>query len=218
MKKQISIMLVILVVVLGVGWLLMQSSDNTPNNQSSSDPLDINQLISSNTQMTGSINAKVNIVEFGDYECPACGLVEPALERIISEYKNNPDFNFAFRHFPLPQHRAAVPAAHAAEAAGKQNKFWEMHQKIYNNQSEWSNKNNASEIFEKYAQELGLNVEQFKSDVISSSVEDKTQNDLRAADTLGLNQTPTIFINGQKLNYLPTYDQLKKQVDDLLQS
>jgi protein-disulfide isomerase len=215
MKKQVLGMLGVVVVIVGLGWLLMRSSSPVENNNQPQ-KFAITDLVDSDTHMTGSTNAKVNIVEYGDYQCPACAMVHPTLKRVIEEYKSNPDFNFAFLNFPLSQHANARPSAYAAEAAAKQGKFWEMHDMIYDHQKDWENSKNASEIFERYAQELGLNVDQFKSDVGSSDVRAAVDNDLAAANRLRLNHTPSLFINGEGLDYLPTYDQLKKQVEDLL--
>src|SRR5581483_190972 len=91
-----------------------------------------------------STNTKVTIIEFADFQCPACGQAHPALKQILEEYKGK--VTFIYRHFPLPQHQNAILAAKASEAAGEQGKFWEMHDMLYEKQNEWSESNNAEEI------------------------------------------------------------------------
>ena len=212
MKKQALVMIGIVVVVVGIGWLLLNTGGAVQSPQSLV-PTMINDLVVPETHMTGSTSAKVNLVEFGDYECPACGAVHPALKKVVEEYKGNPNFNFSFRNFPLSQHVTARPAAYAAEAAAKQSKFWEMHDMLYERQSELERKGNASDIFAGYAQQLGMNVDQFKSDMNSDSVRAAVDRDLADANRLDLNHTPTLYMNGVDLDYLPSYDQFKKLIE-----
>src|SRR3989344_175102 len=130
MTKELKIMAGIVVVVIAGAVLLFMKG-----NPAGRTPLaDAGKLVRDNSSMTGDKNAKVSLVEFGDYQCPFCSSLNPTLEKIRSDYKDNKDFNFVYRNFPLPQHQYAKISAEAAEAAGAQGKYWEMHNMIYDNQ------------------------------------------------------------------------------------
>lgn len=147
----------------------------------------------------GEASAPVTIEEFGDLQCPPCGALHPELMSLEKEY--GPRLRLVFRHFPLTQmHPYALEAAQAAEAAGEQGKFWEMHDWMYDNQKDWSTAPNARQIFTQEAQSLGLNVEKFKQDMNSAEVKQRIIMDYRRGVSLGVIGTPTIFINGRQLN------------------
>lgn len=163
----------------------------------------------------GTSSAKVTIVEYGDYQCPACGIVDPTVKRILKDYKNS--IYFVFRNFPLPMHANAQLAAKTALAAGQQNKFWEMHTKLYESQSQWSDKSSsqARELYIEYAKELGLDTQKFINALDQNTGNAKIQKDQDDAYKLGVNSTPTFYINGIKFSSL-SYDQFKKEIDILL--
>ena len=177
---------------------------------------DTNLLIGKVSYMTGKKEAKVNVVEFGDYQCPACGYASPIVDQLIQTYKNNPNVNFVFRNFPLPQHSNALVSAEAAQSAGAQGKFWEMHSMIYNGQSDWSGSTNALGIFTGYAQKLGLDVKKFTDAVNQQKFQDVIFKDRSDAQSLGVNATPTFFVNGEKVNGLPSFEEFKKKIDEEL--
>lgn len=159
----------------------------------------INQelLVRADSPKIGSLSASVTLVNFGDFQCPACGAYYPVVKKLTETYKGS--LILVFRHFPLPSHANAMPAARAAEAAGKQGKFWEMHDKIYETQRDWSAEKNPTEMFVGYAKSFGLNEEQFKKDMASSDVQKRIDNDVVDANTIGINATPTFFVNGEKI-------------------
>jgi protein-disulfide isomerase len=159
-------------------------------------------------------NAKVTLVEFADFQCPACARTHPVINQILNEYKGK--ITFIYRHFPLPQHQNAILAAKVSEAAGEQGKFWEMYNVLYDKQSLWSENNNASEIFIDFAKELKLNTASFKDAVNSNTFNETIQKDKDDAATLGINSTPTLFINNKKVTEFPTYENLKKLVEEHL--
>jgi hypothetical protein len=105
--------------------------------------VDEKSLVRETSHSIGPSDAKVTIVEFGDYQCPACAQADPTMERIIDEYAKTGKIRFVFRHFPLSIHANAMPAAEAAEAAGSQGKYFEMHAKIYAGQPEWEEEEKA---------------------------------------------------------------------------
>lgn len=215
MTQETKILLIIglvtlVVTILGV-FLLNKSSTGSPN----SGPVDQNILIREDSYQTASASAKVTVVEFGDFQCPACAASYPVVEEIIKTYPDK--VNFVFRHFPLTIHKNAVVASQAVEAAGEQGKFWEMQAILYKNQTDWGESNNPREYFEKYAKELGLQVDQFKQVLDQEKYKDKILRDYADGVSLGVNSTPSFFINGVKIN-LVSYDQLKQQVEKNLNS
>lgn len=160
-------------------------------------------------------NAKgVTLVEYGDYECPICGAYYQPLKVAAAQYSN--DIHFQFRNLPLTAiHRNAFAGARAAEAAGLQNKYWQMHDLLYENQdrtgaSGWvASKDPLNEYFVNFAKKIGLDVNQFKTDYASSKVNDIINADLAAFAKTGQQQaTPTIFIDG---TYVPNTSLVDEQ-------
>jgi protein-disulfide isomerase len=145
----------------------------------------------------GSDNAKVKIVEFGDFQCPACRAAAGPLKEVYEKNKEN--VQLIYRHIPLASHRNADESAQAAEAAAKQGKFWEMYELLFAKQDEWSNLPDPLGQFETYALALDLEVDKFGSDYRSEEVAANIQNDKKAASQYGVNSTPTFFVNGEKV-------------------
>jgi len=167
-------------------------------------------------QTAGSPSAKVTIVEFADFQCPACGAANPIVKKVIADYQDK--IYFVFRNFPLPMHPNALVSAEAAYAAGTQGKFWEMESRLYESQLEWSEKSgdDAKKIFLSYAEELGLDVTKFSESLDSKAGAAKIQKDQNDGYQLGVDSTPTFFINGEKFSGSMSYDQFKKLIDDRL--
>jgi protein-disulfide isomerase len=139
-------------------------------------------------------------VEYGDYQCPICGLYYPTIKQVQEKYGDA--ITFQFRNLPLPQiHQNAFAAARAAEAAGLQNKYWEMHDLLYEGQSSWSSISNPMNYFESYAKQIGLDVNQFRTDFSSSKVNNLINADIAEfAKTKNEQATPTFFLNGTKID------------------
>ncbi|HKB88650.1 MAG TPA: thioredoxin domain-containing protein [Patescibacteria group bacterium] len=160
-------------------------------------------------------SAKVILVEFGDYQCPACGEYHPLIKQLLTEFAGR--INFVFRNFPLSQHKNSQGSAMAAEAVGINGKFWQMHDKLYETQAEWSVLPDPKDVFASYAASLGVESNKFISDFNSQVIKDKIKADLNDANLININATPTFYINGTKLETLPnSYDELKKLVSDQL--
>ena len=162
----------------------------------------------------GNANAPVTLEEFGDFECPPCGMLHPILKSLESEY-GPAKLRIVFREFPLvPTHPHALAAARAAEAAGLQGKFWEMHDMIYEHQKDWHEAFDVRPIFEGYAKTIGLDVEQFTRDNTSEIVERRIFLDGKRAHSLGVQGTPTVFLNGREVPFesLPA-EKLKPLID-----
>lgn len=146
----------------------------------------------------GQANAPVTLEEFADFQCSACGGVYPYFKTIESEFGSR--LRVIFREFPLtPPHEHAVQAAHAAEAAGLQGKFWEMHDMLYENQKTWAEAFDVRTIFEGYASKIGLDVERFRQDQNNEVVEARIFHDGKRGHSLGVKSTPTVFLNGVEL-------------------
>lgn len=154
--------------------------------------------VSQTDHVRGAKDGKVTLVEFGDFQCPACGAYEPIVKQVVADNKDT--LKIVYRHFPLTQiHKNALPAALATEAAGLQGKFWEMHDILYAKQDEWSGSLNAQDLFVMYATTLELDVQKFKNDLSSKTLEDKILSEFKEGVRLGVQGTPTFFLNGKKL-------------------
>jgi protein-disulfide isomerase len=149
----------------------------------------------------GNPNAPITLEEFGDFECPPCGMLHPILKQLEAEY-GPAKVRVIFREFPLvPTHAHALAAARSAEAAALQGKFWEMHDLIYERQKDWHEAFDVRQIFEGYAKQIGLDVEQFRRDIASEVVERRIFLDGKRAHALGVTGTPTVFLNGREIPF-----------------
>lgn len=157
----------------------------------------------------GATTPAVTIVEFADFQCPGCQATAPTLQALVAKYPNQ--VQVVYRHFPLPQHPLARPAAAAAEAAGKQGKFWEMHDIIFQNQQGLTN-----DSFAQFAQQIGLNVDQFNTDRQSGPITELVQNDYSTANQLGVDSTPTLYLNGVKFVQPATLENLSTAIEQQL--
>lgn len=146
----------------------------------------------------GPSTAKVKITEYADFQCPACASMAPTVADLLTKYPN--DIEVTFKHFPLTQiHPRALLAAKASEAAGKQGKFFEMHDKLFVGQSTWAKNSKAEDIFVGYATELGLNVDQFKTDLKDATIAAKIRSNQTEGEKNQVQGTPTFFVNELKV-------------------
>ncbi len=150
--------------------------------------------VNSTDHIQGNKNAVIELVEYGDYQCPHCGRAYPIIKNI--QKKLGDKIKFIFRNFPLSEiHPNAINAAVAAEAASAQDKFWEMHDIIFENQGHLGD----VDLIE-YAASLGLNIEQFEADFQKLKYLEKIESDFDSGIRSGVNGTPSFFINGEKYN------------------
>lgn len=162
-------------------------------------------MLPQETITKGNTKAAVYLVEYSDFQCPACKVVKPYIDELMAEYKEN--IVFGYRHFPIyTKHAFSQKAALFAEAAGRQNKFWEMYDYLFENQEVLSD-NTLWQGVEK----LELDKATFEKDLEDPSLKDKISRDVESAKKFGVNGTPTFFLNGKKLT-LTSYDDLKKSV------
>jgi protein-disulfide isomerase len=160
----------------------------------------------------GQGSSGVRLTEYGDFECPACGQYYPIVKQVEQTYDSQ--ITFQFRNFPLFQiHPNAIAGARAAEAADVQGKYWQMHDLLYENQNDWGQQKDPTQFFNQYAKQLGLDAAKFSSDFKSSQANNRIQTDLREGNRLGIDSTPTFFIDGKKISNPQSLDAFNKVID-----
>jgi protein-disulfide isomerase len=170
--------------------------DTTNNQQQNTQTQRVDIELKDDDHILGDENAPVTIIEYSDFQCPYCGrLYRNALKDIKENYVDTGKVKFVFRHFPLSFHEFAQKAAEAAECAGEQGKFWEYHDKLFENQ-------NALKIddLKKYASELGLDTTQFNDCLDSGKYKERVKSDSSLGQSQGVSGTPASFVNGIKVS------------------
>ena len=168
-----------------------------------------NEGITFSPNIKGNAQATVTLAEYSDFQCPACASFHPVVADVMDEFGDK--IAFEYKHFPLPIHPLAEPAARAAEAAGLQGKFFEFHDLLFINQKAWSNSPNPMVFFREYATELELDVDLFERQYGASLVRDKVRTEAAEARELGLTGTPTFFLNGERM-VIQTYEDFYNQI------
>lgn len=217
--KELGIWIAVLVVLIGGLSALVAAVNNSPSpsipTQMTNLPAVSNQDFvkgASDSAKAKSDLAKVTLIEYGDFQCPACAAYFPAVKQLSEEFGK--DLRIVHRFFPLTNiHKNAMIAAQAAYAAGLQNKFWEMHDKLYENQNRWSN-SSPKDTFIGYAKDLGLDLDKFKIDLDSDSTKQFINNERNKAASIGINSTPTFFVNSYRIQNPAGYDAFKKIIQD----
>jgi protein-disulfide isomerase len=171
-------------------------------------------LVREDSLKMSSESAKLTIVEFGDFQCPACKMAHPGMKQALADYPGQ--VNFVFRHYPLPMHINAQAAAKAVEAANKQGKVWEMYDRVFETQDEWAAESNPTEMFKKYAGELGMDTEKLAADMGDSAIQDKISKDLADGNLSGVNSTPTFFFNNELYRGGIGYQDFKSEIEKRL--
>jgi protein-disulfide isomerase len=176
-------------------------------------PSGILKPVDANDWTRGNKNAPAVLVDYSDFQCPSCAAYYPILKKLENDV--GPEkLLFVYRNFPLTMiHKNAQLAAQSAEAAGKQGKFWEMHDKLFENQSAWSELADPKNTFVAYAADLKLNKDQFEKDLTSDEVVKSVQEDIDSGNEARVDATPTFFLNGQPLPLTSNYEQLKGLVE-----
>src|SRR5437773_752520 len=198
MKRYLPFIIVVGVALVTFGSGTMLYRAKRPQVKSIPESQSVPPRSDASAHVRGNPDAPVTLEEFGDFQCPPCGQFAGFVEELLKEYDSR--LRVVFRNFPLSGHEHAREAALAAEAAGLQGKFWEMHDTLYREQETWSKAPNARELFESYAGTIGLNVDQFKKDVDSDKVRERIDSDRALADSLGIKVTPTLFINNHPVD------------------
>jgi protein-disulfide isomerase len=200
MKRYLPFVLIAVVLVAALGVTAMLVNSSRQQNANSPDPTWSGPPGADPPHVRGNPRAKVTVEEFGDFQCPSCGVVYPELKKIEEEFGQK--ILVVFREHPLqPPHAHALLAAQAAEAAGLQNHFWEMHDKLYETQAAWSDAKDVKAVFVDYARQLGLDLNRFTQDLDGDEVSKRITQDGIRGHGLGVNGTPTIFINGTQIDF-----------------
>jgi len=231
MKKSLPFIIIAVVLIAAIAAFIVfgrkKSSDSnsafvaTPAQVSVAGPTQVPAASPTATLPIEKPNVKVSspvvLEEYGDYQCPPCGLLYPVLKDIEHEYGKQ--LQIVFHQFPLTKiHKNAMNAARAAEAARIQGKFWEMHDRLYRNQNAWKDLDDPRPVFLQYATELGLNADRFSRDMNSPEVEQRITADMQKGTSVGVTGTPTVFIEGQMLLYEKTTpDGLRQGINYMLQ-
>ncbi len=193
------------------------TSSASPGAPASNTPAPVTEPGGEPPHARGDATAPVTLEEFGDFQCPPCGLLHPILEELEAEFGPR-RLRVIFRQFPLAQtHAHAVNAARASEAAGVQGRFWEMHDMIFENQNAWKDVFDARPVFEGYAKKIGLDLEMYRRDIGSQVVERRIFLDGKRGQALGVTGTPTVFLNGREVPFqsLPA-DKLRVLISNAL--
>lgn len=166
-------------------------------------------IVEPEVHVKGNSEATVVLTEYSDFQCPACAQFQPVLKDIVNEFGDK--LKFEYKHYPLPIHPLAIPAARAAEAAGQQGKFFEFHDALFENQAEWSNSANPMVNFMVYANDIGLDTAQFKRQYGSSILREKVRSEQLEGMNLNITGTPTFYLNGVKME-IKTFEDFYNQI------
>jgi protein-disulfide isomerase len=198
-KKYPVLFWIVLVFVVG-GSLMWMGNSGTSSHEKEVDVVVNPELLKvvSDDYKKGAVNPKVVLVEYLDFECEACGAYFPVVKELEKAFPE--DLQIIIRYFPLPGHRNGMTAALAAEAAGKQDKFLEMHDLLFAEQKKWGEKAVPTpKVFETFAEQLGLDMEKFRADVASPEVKARVERDMASGIELGNTGTPSFYLNGERL-------------------
>jgi protein-disulfide isomerase len=210
--KEIVIWFAVIAVLIGGLWLLINASNASVSPSAPTEILNVPD-VSKTDFIRGNPNAKVTLIEYADFQCPACAAMHATIKKLQEDFKN--DLRLVYRFSPLTNiHQYSLISAQAVYAAGLQSKFWEMYDLIFENQDSWSISSDAKSIFTDYAKKLGLNLNKFNADIDSDSTKKFIIDEQNKGLDLGINSTPTIFLNGKQIQNPESYEDFKKLIQD----
>lgn len=212
MNKKYLIAFGVAVIIIAGTWLY-GAGGSTPSKNNISEIIQTPSVIPEHVK--GNKEATISLVEYSDLQCPACGLYYPVVKQIIEEFGDK--IKLTYRHFPLKTiHQNAELAALATEAAGLQGKFWEMHDILFERQKEWSEKS-SNDIFNGYAEEIGLDVLKFESDLsFNEDIKNKVESDFQKGLESKVNSTPSFFLNDVKIQNPRSYEEFKSIIQQFI--
>lgn len=222
-KTIIQIILAAAIIVLigyGLASMSKKNSDPSKDKVAETSNATVVEPVSADDHILGDKNAPITLIEYSDYQCPYCVKHYPTMKQVLSQYDGK--VRWVFRSYPLPFHQAAKKASEAAEAAGVQGKFWEYSDKLIEN-SNADGKGLEDADLIKYAQDLGLNMDQFKSDLSSGKYAAKVEKDLASGDKAGVKGTPATFLVGKDdktelISGVVPISELKSKIDEALKN
>ncbi len=207
----VGIFIITIAVVAGLAITSQKKGESGGSDQSAA----LSENVTATDHVRGNPMSRITLVEYSDFQCPACGAYYPLLKQLDGEYGNR--IQSVYRNFPLSQiHKHALLAAQAAEAAGKQGTFFEMHDLLFEHQTKWPDSANVRDVFLSYADQLKLDRKQFEKDMDSAEVKAKIDADQKSGIRSGIQGTPTFFLNGKKIDSPRSYDEFKQLIDKTL--
>lgn len=205
-KNKVFIIGVLATLAVFIGGIYLSSRGSSESTTKVS--MDI--LAPASAQKISTPSATITLVEFGDYECPACATYNVFVKKLLVDEVDK--VNFVFRDYPLPQHKNANISSYAAEAAALQGKFWQMHDKLFETQNDWAQVSDPKSIFIGYAKELGLNEVQFEKDLSLDSIKKIVEQGTTDGSLVKLDSTPTFYLNGVKMTLPATYEEFRNLI------
>ncbi len=206
--------IILAVVIIGLGALFVITDKKSVDTSFKGNASELQ----ADDHVRGNKSAKVILIEYGDFQCPACGSYFPILKEL--EKTHGDKVAFVFRHYPIISiHPNAFSASRAAESASNQDKFWEMHDRLYQTQQVWGRvSTNQQSLFEGYAKDLGLEMTKFKQDYVSDATADRINRDVSSAAQFNITSTPTFILNGKKIENPNGKEAFAKLLDEALKA
>src|SRR5207253_7681547 len=195
MRIVLPFIIVIVVALVAVGGGAYFYRTKLSANASPKSATSVREVAGESVHVLGPADAAVTLEEFGDFQCPPCGVLSEPINQLQKQY----NLRVIYREFPLAIHAHAKEAAFAAEAAGRQGRFWQMHDLLFREQAVWSKSSDARALFNAYAGMLQLDLDRFKKDMDSSEVQQQVELDQHRGTAIGVKNTPTIFLNNEAL-------------------
>jgi protein-disulfide isomerase len=210
-KAAIAVVLLVAIAVAAALFLVRRNVGNNTNSSLASPGVDFKPVVTPKGWTKGNMAAKTVLVEFGDFQCGACAAARETVAAVLKNHER--DLRVVFKNFPMESvHRNSLIAAQAAEAAGRQFKFWEMHDLLFNRQREWANVPDAQTFFLTYASELQLDLERFRRDLWDNEIRDKIYRDLLEGQLASVTSVPTFFLNGSRMPQSKSEEQFEKMI------
>lgn len=201
---------VFLIVLALIVWGLAAAIQKAPANAPGL-PTGTPAPVSASDHVTGPADAPVTLIEYSDFQCPACEAYYPLVTQVLAS--STVPIRFVYRHFPLSQHPNAIPASLASEAAAKQGKFWQMYDQLFINHADWTELPDPTQVFAGYAAKIGLDTARFATDVKDPALMSKINADQDDGTTIGLQGTPTFFVNGKAIANPQSYEAFTAIID-----
>ncbi len=207
-----TILTIIGSIVVIVGFLVLVYQSSVEKDKVATQPIESVKTITKDDHVKWASKSMHTLVEYSDFQCPACASFHPVLKELEADKEVGAKVRFVYRHYPLRQiHPNAMSAAVAAEAAGRQGKFFDYHDILFENQSDWSEEKNPQKMYEKYATELGLDLKKFQADLKDKALVQRVERDISSGAQAGITGTPSFYLNGTKLDFT-TVDDFTKQI------
>src|SRR2546425_6883939 len=205
MLKPLTVIIIAVAIAVGAAVYLSRQPDQPTDTAATPTHADIK----GGGHFRGPEEASLTLVEFGDYQCPSCGAYHPLVKEILNRYPQQ--LRLEFHHFPLVTiHPYSMLASKAAEAAGEQGRYWEMHDALFDHQREWSDSPNAEPIFVALASQMGLDSNKFMQGLRSPQLQDRILRDVEQGQNAKVDAVPTFFINGERVH-------IKLSMEDFVQ-